>query len=50
MRSWSASRRDEPAASGRTLPLFRSVDSIELATADVAPSARVDAALDALVG
>jgi hypothetical protein len=31
-------------------PLFRSVDSIELATADVAPSARVDAALDALVG
>jgi len=31
-------------------PLFRSVDPIELATDDVAPSALVDAALDALVG
>jgi hypothetical protein len=31
-------------------PLFRSVDPIGLATDDVAPSALVDAALDALVG
>ena len=31
-------------------PLFRSVDPIELATDDVALSALVDAALDALVG
>jgi len=31
-------------------PLLRSVDSIEFATDDVAPSARVDAAPDALVG